>query len=84
MAESTYPKIKYQGVPDPEPKPYDHNKPGFIYQKVNSPEEEKALEGDWSDTPAEAMKSAPKGNAPAAASGHKTEEWPTESEKRKR
>ncbi len=51
-----YPKIKYQGV---EIKPGQHHteNPGYIYQKVNTAEEEAGLEGEWHDTPRAAIES---------------------------
>jgi hypothetical protein len=84
--QSTYPKIKYQGV---EIKPGQHQteNPGYIYQKVNSVEEEAALEGDWHDTPRAAIDAfGPRKGAPQLAQGSQaarpTEDWPTESEKK--
>jgi hypothetical protein len=101
MSETTYPKLKYQGV---EVKPGQHHteNPGFIYQRVNNPDDEAALEGDWHDSPRAAIdafkanvhgaieqrKTADPANAPAAGEGEvqprATEEWPVESEKRRR
>ena len=54
MSEITYPKLKYQGV---EIKPGQHHaeNPGYIYQKVANPDEEAALEGDWHDSPRDAI-----------------------------
>jgi hypothetical protein len=54
MSELTYPKLKYQGV---EIKPGQHHteNPGYIYRKVDNPAEEAALEGDWHDSPREAV-----------------------------
>jgi hypothetical protein len=56
MNESTYPKLKYQGV---EIKPGQHHteNPGYIYQKVNDPDQEATLEGTWFDSPREAIES---------------------------
>lgn len=115
MSETTYPKLKYQGV---EIKPGQHHteNPGYIYQRVNDPDQENALGADWHDTPraaidafkagggardkteleqlrarlAELEAAAPaadQANQPAAPEGAKpraTEEWPVESEKRRR
>jgi len=62
--QTSYPKIKYQGVPVPPPIPghrpqWDAENPGYIYVKVASADEEKSLAdsgaGDWYDTPKEAM-----------------------------
>lgn len=55
-----YPKIKYQGVPVAPNTPVGVN-PGYIYAKVADADAEKALEGDWSDTPGEAIKSVKAG-----------------------
>jgi hypothetical protein len=87
MNQSTYPKIKYQGV---EIKPGQHQteNPGYIYQKVNNVDEEAALEGDWHDTPRAAIdafgprKGAPQKDAAGAPVPRNTEDWPTESEKK--
>ena len=95
MPEPAYPKLKYQGV---EIKPGQHHteNPGYIYRKVANPDEEAALEGDWHDTPRaaiDAFKGAarkpapqPKGEAQEGNEAHAraTEEWPIESEKRRR
>lgn len=103
-----YPRLKYRGA-DVPPGPYNAEHPGFVYQKVHSAEEEHALEGEWHDTPREAIR-AHRGEPPAAPAPHAhapaahepahhakpdhehareqrprhVEEFPTESEKRKR
>ena len=71
MSEITYPKLKYQGV---EIKPGQHHteNPGYIYQRVANPDEENALDGDWHDSPREAI-DAFKANAAAAIEQRKTE-----------
>ena len=116
MSETTYPKLKYQGV---EIKPGQHHteNPGYIYQRVNDPDQENALGAGWHDSPREAVEAFKAGsgardkseleqlrariaeleaaapapaNAPAAAQPEgdeqqrHTEEWPVESEKRRR
>jgi hypothetical protein len=89
MAEIPFPKLKYKWV---EIRPGQHHteNPGFAYVKVADAGAEAALAGGpWYDTPAEALKqSAAEAPAQTAAdaddSPRKTEEWPTESEKRKR
>ena len=116
MSETTYPKLKYQGV---EIKPGQHHteNPGYIYQRVNDPDQENALGADWHDSPRPAIDAFKAGsgardkaeleqlrariaeleaaapapaNAPAAArpegdeQPRATEEWPLESEKRRR
>jgi hypothetical protein len=72
MSETTYPKLKYQGV---EIKPGQHHteNPGYIYVKVNDPDQEDALEGDWHDSPRAAIDSF-KANAAAALGQRKTEQ----------
>jgi len=78
MAEIPFPKLKYKWV---EIRPGQHHteNPGFAYVKVADAGAEAALAGGpWYDTPAEALKQS------AAEAPRKTEEWPTESEKRKR
>ena len=72
MSEIAYPKIKYQGV---EIKPGQHHteNPGYIYQRVNNPDDEAALEGDWHDSPREAIDTF-KANVRAAAEQRKTEQ----------
>jgi hypothetical protein len=71
MNEIACPKLKYQGV---EIKPGQHHteNPGYIYQKVANPDEEAALEGDWFDSPRQAL-DAFKANAAAAIEQRKTE-----------
>ena len=54
MSETTYPKLKYQGV---EIKPGQNHveNPGYVYRKVNNPDEENALGADWHDSPRPAI-----------------------------
>lgn len=64
--EHTYPRYKFQGVPV-QPGQHHTENPGFICQRVASPEEERALKGDWHDTPADAISAF---NAKPAAPAH--------------
>lgn len=50
-----YPKIKYQSIPV-TPNTHHAVNPGYVYVKVASPEAESALEGDWHDSAADAIK----------------------------
>jgi hypothetical protein len=59
VPEIAYPKIRYQGVPRTPLESHVQN-PGFIYVRVNTPDDERALEGDWSDSPADAVKGVAK------------------------
>lgn len=54
MSETTYPKLKYQGV---EIKPGQNHveNPGYVYRKVNNPDEENALGDGWHDSPRPAI-----------------------------
>lgn len=93
MTNIPFPKLKYQGVPVEPGTPHTEN-PGYIYRRVENPEDESALEGEWFDSPSDAVKAFKphKQNAPATASEEPgifdkpqhTEEWPTEKEKRRR
>ena len=55
MPETAYPKLKYQGVPV-EPGTRHTDNPGYIYQRVEDPAQESALDGEWFDSPGEAVK----------------------------
>ena len=80
MSEITYPKLKYQGV---EIKPGQHHteNPGYIYQKVQNPDEEAGLEGEWHDSPRAAI-DAYKANAAAEREQQRTQRQQTQAHER--
>lgn len=55
-----YPKIKYQAIPV-TPNTHHAINPGYVFMKVPDKEAEAALEGDWHDTAADALKTKPTG-----------------------